>query len=406
MARRRTAPFVPLLYRRTICVANRKRKEKTKKTSIYYYRWWDDEGKEHRASTGCNLKSDAETFVRDLIRNDGLRKKPQTDITLGKFAEPFYKEDTCPLLKKKQVRNKGYSKDFARWTRGQVDKHLIAHLGALPLSKLTRQTIRNWFVALPKTDNLSNCSCNKQLAYFRQILGVAVDQGLIKENPCNGIEPLPDDSKTRLAFTADEVSKLFKDVWQDEYSYVACIVAGIGGLRISEVRALKPCNIGDDSLEICRSYGRSVEKSTKNGRSREVPITKELHDWLVKLSLGRADTDYIFSFDGKKRFDNSVIYNSLYAATEAAGISREKEDSGESDALPKSFHSFRHTLNSILLSKGVPQQKVMAILGHIDPKSTKTYTNPEVFDYSDINITQSSISKGKALDSKSDERTA
>ena len=32
MARRRTAPFVPLLYRRTICVANRKRKEKTKKT--------------------------------------------------------------------------------------------------------------------------------------------------------------------------------------------------------------------------------------------------------------------------------------------------------------------------------------------------------------------------------------
>lgn len=45
MARRRTAPFVPLLYRRTICVANRKRKEKTKKTSIYYYRWWDDEGK-------------------------------------------------------------------------------------------------------------------------------------------------------------------------------------------------------------------------------------------------------------------------------------------------------------------------------------------------------------------------
>lgn len=35
MARRRTAPFVPLIYRRTICVANRKRKEKTKKTSIY-----------------------------------------------------------------------------------------------------------------------------------------------------------------------------------------------------------------------------------------------------------------------------------------------------------------------------------------------------------------------------------
>lgn len=84
---------------------------------------------------------------------------------------------------------------------------------------------------------------------------------MIKENPCNGIEPLPDDSKTRLAFTADEVSKLFKDVWQDEYSYVACIVAGIGGLRISEVKALKPCNIEDCSLEICRSYSRSGEKS-------------------------------------------------------------------------------------------------------------------------------------------------
>ncbi len=78
MARRRTAPFVPLLYRRTICVANRKRKEKTKKTSIYYYRWWDDEGKEHRASTGCNLKSDTE-------RRRNVRTPESTDTGIRAY---------------------------------------------------------------------------------------------------------------------------------------------------------------------------------------------------------------------------------------------------------------------------------------------------------------------------------
>lgn len=391
MPRRKTEPFVPHLYKRRIKIRNKKKEDSFKTVTIFYIWWTDEDGVKHTLSTQCTSKTKAEAFMIKAVKDDALGKKTDS-ITLEEFARPFFIEGTCPILKSKNERKVSYSKDFAKWTRGQIDKHLLPHLGKEKLEKLSTFKIQEWLNALPRTDKLSNKSSNSQLSFLRQILGVAVLQEKLKTNPCDNVKLLAKDSKTRPAFTEEEVKTLFSSEWDDIFSYTACMVASVSGLRISEVRALKPCNIKDGLLEIKRSYGRSGEKSTKNGKTRIVPVDKETQRLLAFVATGKKDDQYIFSMNGIKPMENRTIYASLYKEMEKRGIDRNKYQEEDPDEfLPLSFHSFRHTLNTLLLDRGIPQSKVMAVIGHLSPNSTRTYTNAEAFDLSDISKIQTEL---------------
>ncbi len=294
MAKKKSEPYIPHLYRRTIKVKNKKRKDCLREKPIYYYWWIDEDGIRHYGSTGCSLKADAEIVIGEIIRNNELGKK-KDDLTLAEFAEPFFVEGKCPILKAKVARKKDYSTDFAKWTHNQVDHHVVKHLGHYPLVNLTPFIIQNWLNNLPETDKLRNNSCNKQFQYLKQILDVAVLQGILKRNPCNMVVRLESDTQIRPAFTESEIKKLFETPWEDEFSYVACLTAGDAATRISEIRGLKPSDIKEDTLEISHSYSRSGERPTKNGRTARVPISPVVREWLLKLAEGRRDDEYIFS---------------------------------------------------------------------------------------------------------------
>lgn len=376
--------MVPHIYKRKITL-------KTKKPKIIYYCWWlDENGTKVTHSTGCTKKADAELYVINLVKNNQLGKK-SADITLQEFAEPFFLEETCPILKDKRARQVSYSKTFAKWTRGQVDRNILPFLGSYKLTKLNPFIIQNWLNNLPTTNKLSNNSCNKQLNYLSQILEVAVLQDLIDKNPCDKVKRLQADTKQRPSFTEEDCKTLFETPWEDTTSYTACLLAACTGARISEVRALKKFNLKDRSIEINHSYGTGGEKTTKNKHPRIIPIPDELQKWLSDLAADRDDDDYLFSLTGLKPIDVKVITNTLYSVMDERGIDRDKYKTSD-DELPLSFHSFRHFLNTVLLGKGIPQPKVRAVLGHLSANSTKVYTNAEAFDFTDVVAIQSSIS--------------
>lgn len=398
MSRKKSKPFVPHIYERRISLKNKKPKK------IYYIWWLDENGNKISQSTGCTTKADAELYVIDLVKNNLLGKK-NADITLQEFAEPFFKEERCPILKDKRARQVTYSKTFAKWTRGQVDRNILPFLGSYKLTKLTPFIIQNWLNDLPSKNKLSNNSCNKQLNYLSQILEVAVLQDLIAKNPCDKVKRLQADTKQRPSFTEEDCKTLFETPWEDTTSYTACLLSACTGARISEVRALKKCNIKDGSIEINHSYGTGGEKRTKNKHARIIPIPTELQKWLAFLSEDRDDNDYLFSLTGSKPIDVKVITNTLYSVMDERGINRDKYKTSDGE-LPLSFHSFRHFLNTILLGKGIPQPKVRAVLGHLSENSTKTYTNAEAFDFTDVVAIQSSISgdtNGEAKKSKEED---
>ena len=382
MARRRSKPFETHIVPKTVKLKNKKKKGCYTKKIIQYCWWYDDNGKRISASTGCELKSDAKDVVEEWKKNGTLRCRDAAE-TLAEYAEPFFDENRCPILTAKKAAKKDFSVDGARWTRGQVKHHIIDDkIGEISITSLKPSDITDWRKRLLTEYKLGNNSANKQMRYLRQILDVAVQEKLIPENPSKGIKNLDDDSKDRPAYTEDEIKMLFNEPWEDVYSYVACLTASDTAVRISEIRGLQPRDIKETTLKISRSYSRSGVRPTKNKEVAEVPVDPIVRDWLLKLSEGRKEDEFIFSLDGKKPIENKVILASLYEAMEKRGIDRNKYKDMNPDAkLPLTFHSFRHAVATILADKGIPIAIIGGVLRHKDLRSTQRYMNPENYNY-------------------------
>ena len=396
MAKKKSAPYVPHRFKRYVKVKNKKRKDHYVKKKIYYYWWLDEDGKKHYASTGLEDATDADEAIKKLIENKSLGKTVN-EMTLAEYAEPFFAEETCPIIASYKERKKEYSKDFMRWKHGQVKRHVIdKEIGEEKLVDLTTEKIQDWLNKLPEENGLRNVTANKQRTYLKEILDVAVMKKIISTNPCDKVKTLPDDSRIRPAFTEDEIRTLFIEPWEDVYAYVACLTAADTGLRISEVRALKRSAIKEDKLRISISYARSGERSTKNKSVDDIPVSPTVRSLLLELAGARDDNEYIFSKTGEKPLENKVIYESFYEEMQKRGIDRDKYKKEDPEKmLSLSFHSFRRALNTILLDHGVSPTKVRAIMRHKTPSMTEHYTNKENFDFDEVRAVQNGLIEKK-----------
>ena len=122
MAKKKTAPYIPHRFKRTMKVKNKKRKDLYVTKTLFYYWWLDENGKKHYGSTGFETASEADKAIADLIEKKSLGR-PADEITLGEYAEPFFVEGKCPILTDLKDMKKDYSPDFARWTHNQIEKH-------------------------------------------------------------------------------------------------------------------------------------------------------------------------------------------------------------------------------------------------------------------------------------------
>jgi integrase len=84
-------------------------------------------------------------------------------------------------------RKKPMRPDYYRETERALRVDVKSVLGARPIRDLTRREIRDLLNAI--VDRGSPSHANHVLAYLRAMLGWAVDQELIEENPASGIKP-------------------------------------------------------------------------------------------------------------------------------------------------------------------------------------------------------------------------
>jgi integrase len=150
-------------------------------------------------------------------------------------------------------------------------------------------------------------------------------------------------------------------------------------MRLSEIRALQHSDIRDGYIHVEHSVDLHGElKSTKTGDKRDLPLPASLMDALKKLSKLSGDSDRIFSVAGVPLGPNA-IRDSLYRALAAKGIKEEERAKRNI-----TFHSWRHFLNSQLLSNGVNETKTRKITGHSTAEMTKRYAHFLVNDFADV----------------------
>lgn len=366
-------------------------KEKKNGRIYYGYHCYDENGRRCKRGTGASSRNAAMHVINSRIANgtliypNGMRRtrkggkeeqivarKTTASMTLSEFCKPLYVYESCPIVQGKLMRGGHYSKKLCTSNKYSINKHILPYLGSVSLSKLTYSTIDTWVLNLPKNAGISHNTANKMLSLLRSILNYAVKCNLIEKNPVAEIERLHPDSRIRESFTEDEVKKLFSVKWISPMAKSACYLSATTGMRLGEVRALQGYQIHEDYILVDASWDDTERKSTKSGKSRIVPLTKKAYAYL--LPFMRNDHDYLFSLRDNIPVGDRYITDRLYEMLDSLGIERKG----------RSFHSFRHYVNTKLVAANINPEKIREAIGHSSSEMTEHYLHLKVEDMSEI----------------------
>ena len=366
-----------------------KRKVRSGKRVWYYYAY-NAEGQRISLSTGQTSKGRAHDCVLALSKSGMLIPKTNKhEILFQAFVKPFWVWEECPYVTDIIKRGGKYSRTFCESNKKSMDKHITTYFGNKRVSKITQSEINTWLVDLPDKAVVSRATANKMLSLLRIILTEAVKQNIIDKNPADKVKPLIEKANARDAFTKKEAIALLNDPekWGNILSYNASLVCAYTGLRAGEIRALRVCDIHDDRLEISHSWDEKYGlKSTKSGKTREVPIPKLVHDALKEIAPDNPE-GFIFSLTGgNSPMSGRVLANALYRKLREIGVSEE-----ERKERGLSFHSWRHFFNTQLVAAGVTGEITRAVVGHEDEEMTDHYLHLSADDMGRIMQIQSSL---------------
>lgn len=361
-------------------------KRKISGKTVYYY-WYrnEDDVRQYR-STGEKTKAKALDYVLELDAQGKLGQLDSSMVKLRDFSEDFFIPEKCPIVRNARTRGKSMTNATCDVRRTALVKHVWPHLGDISVSTLTPKRINRWLMALPETDGVSRTTANSYLIVLKLVMDEAVRQGIVKQNPCTDVENLGSDSVRRAAFTAEEVRKIIgkPEDWDNVLVRLMCLTASLTGMRIGEVRALKPECITDTALHIKASFSNDDGyKLPKNGKERVAPIPPQLRDQLRLFSP--KDGGYIFRLWNDKPISTRYVRDVLAKRMKDVGVEG------------KTFHSFRAFFNTELMSDNVNETVVRSVIGHQSADMTEHYLHLEVGEFAQVRATQNRLLEGMIL---------
>lgn len=241
----------------------------------------------------------------------------------------------------------GYFEGKTVW---QIDQKSVKNFIDEQMARVSKQTVLQSVVTL------------------KGVLGLAVDKGIISENPAK-TSLIPKGSvKTRAEYTLED-GELEKLITVSAESFRLAIYLGaVLGLRRGEIRGLKTSDLSDGVLRVRRSWGEVAKgvsgyKPTKTeGSNRDVPVP----DWLVKKwnsHLSKfAVGEVMFPGRGGIPISSDTFHDRWSIAKKGAKVNPEMH-----------FHDLRGYAATEFVKKGATEREVMALLGHTSTQVSISY---------------------------------
>ncbi len=143
-------------------------------------------------------------------------------------------------------------------------------------------------------------------------------------------------------------------------------VAAYAGLRMGELLALHVEDVdwAGSSLIVSRAISAGIERGTKSGRVRQVPLADHAGGALARV-LDRTDftgrSEFVFCNAYGRRLDGSALRRRYIRARDAVGLR------------PLRWHDLRHTFGSLLVASGIDLVSVKDAMGHAQLTTTSRY---------------------------------
>ena len=356
-------------------------KKKTSKNWIAVLTLGD--GRRTNRSTGTPDKKKAQRIADEFQRMEKAgREKRLTEGAVRKTMNDILERHTGESLNQETV------KDFlTTWIGGKPNEHtreryqvvmdsFLASLGSKANALISLVTYQDAINYLNK--RISNKIATKTLSVDAKILSSAFNLAkrlqIIQENPFEkalALKPIKVSSSKKIEFNKDEIQALLT-IANPEWRGV--ILFGMySGARLTDCTTMRWTNVDLEKREI-------YYYSTKNTKDLILPMHTTLFDYLTALG-SQNDKDSLITpiLAGRSTSGKSGLSGTFTRLMETAGIDPlQVEGKGKRKFSQKSFHSLRHTFNSILANSGVSQENRMKLIGHASKHINDQYTNVQI----------------------------
>ncbi len=324
--------------------------------SRYLVTYRDPAGKQRRRTAGTI--AEARALKAELSADLGRGEyRSQSRVTFAEYAADWVHAYTGRT-------SKGIRPTTLEEYRRDIVGHVVPVLGRKRLGQIEPRHIKLLAADLAKGGR-SASTVRNIIAPVRALFATAVEEGVIRSNPCAGLRlaggARPDHHARAL--TEDELAGLMAEVpvqWRLLVGFLAQT-----GLRVGEMLALCWDDIDLDTRRVKvrrRLYKGAMDVPKSRYGVRDVPISAGLAQALRKhrvASRYEDDADPVFASEtGKPLNGSNILGRIVKPAAIRAGVGW------------AGVHTLRHTCASMLFRSGWNAKQVQVVLGHHSPAFT------------------------------------
>jgi integrase len=319
------------------------------------------DGVVHLADRTFSTKTSAEQWLTrteaDILDGDWIDPDAGL-VSFAEYATAWIEER--PNLRPKTIRLYKYL----------LRRHLVSHLGTGAVADIKEPHVRRWRKGL-LDKGTSPITTAKAYRLLKAIMNTAVDDGLIRRNPCRIKGVGQEKSPERSVLTVHQVYRL-ADVIDARYRALI-LLAVFASLRWGELAALRRKDIDlaactvrvERTLTALPGGGRifGPPKSDAGQRTVTFPdlIVPDLTWHLARFTADGEDALVFTSATGLAMEYDSFRRRVWIKASEAVGIHEVH------------FHDLRHTGNQLAADAGAGLRELMDRMGHTSTHAALIY---------------------------------
>jgi integrase len=306
-------------------------------------------------------KTDAEvwlTLKEAEIRNGDWIDPDAGKVSLSEYGRAWIEER--PELRPKTV-------ELYRYL---LRRHLVPVLGPMPIADIQPSHVRRWRKEL-LDKGASVVTAAKAYRLLKAVLNTAVDDGVIRRNPCRIKGAGQEKSPERPTLTIPQVYALAEAI--DQRYRALVLLAMFSSLRWGELGALRRCDIDlaactvrvTRQLAEVRGGGFAFGPPKSEAGMRVVPIPEVIVPvirWHLSCFAQQGDEGLVFtSPEGKPLHHTNFRRRVWLKALGVAGLG------------DLHFHDLRHSGNTLAASAGATLRELMDRMGHDSERAAMIY---------------------------------
>lgn len=343
-------------------------KRESKKHGYLYYVRYSHNGKmlPTKWNTHTNVLEEAERFAVENKTRLVEQYVRSRDVKIYDLLNDFFADPSSAYLSGNVKLSEKVCRDYNLFIRNQFVPFLKAKR-IKDFDSITPHFLSDFLDTLLTRKKVKPQTANNYLKPIRRVFAFLFRKGLIKTDPCLNFRSLPvheSDLKGRGCHDLERLEGVFNVKWQNELSYILCLLIYTTGMRNCEIKTFTK----DDIIKIDGCNFIQIKKSKTANGIRRVP----LHNFVLQ---------HLLDFSVKKQANEPAIghiYDALFG--EANGELAEQLNLSL-DYIKKekiSFYSGRHYWKTLMSNEGLGDDIEEVFMGHkVSKEVAKRYNHKD-----------------------------